>query len=192
MLECWRQIATERPSFSQLKAKFDAMLLSQENNPYIQFNINVAMPYYHVNPTAEGGACQEEGEGEGNEQTTVAQDQTTPPPLTLPSSDVPQEEDAGVKGSNTYVQTPRACDEHLTFDLRVAGSGGDMRHSKELAQIEESMEECTTESDLSTSEERGIVLLDTSTTESDLSTSEERGIVVLDTSTDGTETELIV
>ncbi|KAL5497189.1 hypothetical protein EMCRGX_G013614 [Ephydatia muelleri] len=181
MLECWRQSAAERPSFSQLKAKFDAMLLSQEDNPYIQFNINVAMPYYHTHPPAEGGVCQEEeeeGEEERSEQSPVAQDQTIPAPLTIPSNVVPPEEDTGVglKGSNAYVQTPKACDDHLTFDLRVAGSSEEvlhMRHSKELAQIEEeSIEECTTESDMSISEERGNV--------------------VLDTSTEGTETELIV
>ena len=61
----------------------------------------------------------------------------------------------GLKGSNAYVQTPKACDDHLTFDLRVAGSSVEvwhMRHSKELAQIEEeSMEECTTESGMSIS-----------------------------------------
>ena len=180
MLECWRQSITERPSFSQLKAKFDAMLLSQEDNPYIQFNINVAMPYYHAHPPAEGGACQEEEEREeeGNEQTTVAQDQTTPVPLTIPSNAVPQLEDVGVEQncSNAYVQTPRACDEHLTFDLRVVGCSGEVlhtRHSKELAQIEEEN-------------------VDEYTTESDMSISEERSNIVLDTSTEGTETELIM
>ena len=54
----------------------------------------------------------------------MAQGQTTPAPLTMPSNAVPPEEDTGVelKGSNVYVQTPKACDDYLTFDLRVAGS----------------------------------------------------------------------
>ena len=87
----------------------------------------------------------------------MAQNQTTLAPLTIPSNAVQQEKGTGVglKGSNAYVQTPKACHDHLTFDLRVAGSSEEvlhMRHSKELAQIEEeSMEECTTESGMSIS-----------------------------------------
>ncbi|KAL5497208.1 hypothetical protein EMCRGX_G013635 [Ephydatia muelleri] len=78
-----------------LKAKFDVILLSQEDNPYNQFNINVAMPYYHTHPPTEGGACQEEEEGEEerSEQSPVAQDQTIPAPLTIPSNAVPPEEE---------------------------------------------------------------------------------------------------
>ena len=89
------------------------------------------MPYYHTHPPAEGGTCQEEeeeGEEERSEQSPVAQDQTTPAPLTIPSNAVPPEEDTGVglKDSTVYVQTPKACDDHLTFDLRVAGSSGEV------------------------------------------------------------------
>lgn len=165
MLECWRGNAAERPSFSQLKAKFDAMLLSQEDNPYIQFNINMTMPYY--SPTSaplEGGACQEA-------TNTSAPDQTTTVPLSLPPSNLTQEEDSlGPEGSNAYVQTPRACDDPVTFDLRVA-STSELRSSKELALIEEeTSDECSTESDMSVSEDC---------------------VVVLDVSTEGTETDLV-
>ena len=47
--------------------------------------------------------------------------------ITIPSNAVPPEEGTGVglEGSNAYVQTPKACDDHLTFDLRVAGSNGE-------------------------------------------------------------------
>lgn len=45
MLECWRESPTERPTFTQLKAKFDTML--EEGNPYIHFDtINTQKPYY--------------------------------------------------------------------------------------------------------------------------------------------------
>ena len=99
----------------------------------------------------------------------MAQGQTTPAPLTIPSNVVPPEEDTGLglKGSNAYVQTPKAWDDHLTCDLRVAGSSGEvlhMHHSKELALIEEEiMKECTTKSGMSISEERGNFVLDTFT-----------------------------
>ena len=46
MQECWNDDSTDRPTFTQLKAKFDVMLA--EDNPYIQFdNINTHKPYYN-------------------------------------------------------------------------------------------------------------------------------------------------
>ena len=40
MLSCWHEEATKRLSFSELQAKFDNMLSTQGNNPYIDFSIN--------------------------------------------------------------------------------------------------------------------------------------------------------
>ena len=52
MLNCWREDPTERPSFTKLRATFDAMLA--EDNPYIQFdNINVHKPYYHQSNSSD-------------------------------------------------------------------------------------------------------------------------------------------
>ena len=46
MQECWNDDSADRPTFTQLKAKFDTMLA--EDNPYIQFdNINTHKPYYN-------------------------------------------------------------------------------------------------------------------------------------------------
>lgn len=36
MLKCWSERASERPTFAELKSKFDNLLL--QNNPYIQFS----------------------------------------------------------------------------------------------------------------------------------------------------------
>ena len=168
MLECWRGVPTERPSFAKLKAKCDAMLLSQEDNPYIQFNINATMPYYSAPTPAEGAACEQE-------TGTAAPDVPVAVPLSLPSSNMVREEEdqedgvegLGTNSSNTYVQTPRASDVLVTFDLRVTTSTGELSHqrfSKELAQIEEeTSEECLTQSDMSVSDDRGNIALDVST-----------------------------
>ena len=45
MLDCWKENPAERPTFTNLRSIFDAML--QQDNPYIQFdNINTHKPYY--------------------------------------------------------------------------------------------------------------------------------------------------
>ena len=48
MLSCWHEEATKRPSFSELQAKFDSMLSTQGNNPYIDFSINPEKLCYTV------------------------------------------------------------------------------------------------------------------------------------------------
>ena len=47
MMERWRMNAAERPSFSQLKAKFDAMLLSWT---VLAFSSYMTMPYSRPPP----------------------------------------------------------------------------------------------------------------------------------------------
>ena len=52
MLDCWLEDPTQRPTFTALRSKFDAMLA--EDNPYIQFdNINIHKPYYHRNTNSD-------------------------------------------------------------------------------------------------------------------------------------------
>lgn len=46
MQDCWQENPNDRPTFTDLRSQFDAMLT--KDNPYIQFeNINAHMPYYN-------------------------------------------------------------------------------------------------------------------------------------------------
>ena len=46
MQECWMENPNDRPTFTDLRSQFDALLT--KDNPYIQFeNINAHMPYYN-------------------------------------------------------------------------------------------------------------------------------------------------
>ena len=46
MQDCWLENPNDRPTFTDLRSQFDAMLT--KDNPYIQFeNINAHMPYYN-------------------------------------------------------------------------------------------------------------------------------------------------
>lgn len=112
MMEGWWENAAEGPSFSQLKAKFDVMLLTQLDIAYMcfQFNINMTMPHNRHPPCPcpdllEGGTCEEA-------VNTIAPDQTTTVPLFLPSCNLTQEEDSlGPDGSNNYImfRCPGLC-----------------------------------------------------------------------------------
>ena len=47
MLMCWNEQAQERPSFSDLRSKFEAMLLEDKNDEYIDFHrIDQSKLYY--------------------------------------------------------------------------------------------------------------------------------------------------
>lgn len=48
MLECWNEDPRKRPSFSQLRAKFDALLLNEGNDAYIVLQIDTEKPYYKM------------------------------------------------------------------------------------------------------------------------------------------------
>ena len=52
MLMCWVEDPWKRPTFSDLRAKFDAMLLAERNNEYIDLRINNDKPYYRLDTTA--------------------------------------------------------------------------------------------------------------------------------------------
>lgn len=51
MLECWNEEARKRPSFSELRAKFDALLLNEGNDAYIVLQIDTEKPYYKMEPS---------------------------------------------------------------------------------------------------------------------------------------------
>ena len=66
MLSCWREHPSSRPTFSELKAAFDAMLL--ENTEYIQFSSVLGQSGYdRLSPLLdEEEEKEEEGEEEGD------------------------------------------------------------------------------------------------------------------------------
>ena len=46
MLQCWNEEAKKRPTFTQLRAHFDAMLLDGRKDAYIDLQIDVEQPHY--------------------------------------------------------------------------------------------------------------------------------------------------
>ena len=48
MLECWEEDPTKRPTFSQLRARFDTMLLAEKKDTYIDLQIDASKPYYNA------------------------------------------------------------------------------------------------------------------------------------------------
>ena len=48
MLECWQDEPRKRPTFTQLRAKFDAMLLAERKDAYIDLQIDTNKPYYKM------------------------------------------------------------------------------------------------------------------------------------------------
>ena len=48
MLKCWQEDPSKRPTFSQLRAQFDSMLLEEKKETYIDLQIDASKPYYKV------------------------------------------------------------------------------------------------------------------------------------------------
>ena len=48
MLHCWQEEPEERPSFSNLRSKFSAMLQAGSANPYIDLQVDEKAAYYQV------------------------------------------------------------------------------------------------------------------------------------------------
>ena len=80
MQNCWEADYRNRPSFSELRATFDAMLSNAQNAAYIDLNVDEMLPYYSMNAVGEGedGEDTEEDlhhevvrdEGEGDQQSS--------------------------------------------------------------------------------------------------------------------------
>ena len=51
MLICWNEHPKERPTFKELRAKFDTMLLAEKNDTYIALCIDENKSYYQENQT---------------------------------------------------------------------------------------------------------------------------------------------
>ena len=138
MLDCWQENPASRPSFTQLKAMFDAMLL--ESKEYIQFdNIDTKQPYY-LKLNHEEGESGTTAETDDQASSSVAElDQNVPSgydhledgskipehPLPHPSS-----------MANPYVQTPTKLPYELKFDI-------DQARSRHLQQLQAAVEQAS-------------------------------------------------
>lgn len=52
MLNCWNEDPRKRPTFPELRTQFDAMLLAERNDEYIDLRINNDKPYYYMFDTS--------------------------------------------------------------------------------------------------------------------------------------------
>ena len=52
MLMCWNEEPQRRPKFTELRSKFDAMLLAENKDPYIDLRIDNEKPYYRLDTMA--------------------------------------------------------------------------------------------------------------------------------------------
>ena len=52
MLMCWNEQPQKRPKFTELRAKFDAMLLAERKDAYIDLRIDNDKPYYRLDTMA--------------------------------------------------------------------------------------------------------------------------------------------
>ena len=54
MQKCWEAYYRKRPSFSELRTTFDAMLSNAQNATYIDLNVDEMLPYYSMNAAEQG------------------------------------------------------------------------------------------------------------------------------------------
>ena len=50
MLECWHEEPSKRPSFAELRSRFDSMLMAEKTDTYIDLQIDASKPYYNPDP----------------------------------------------------------------------------------------------------------------------------------------------
>ena len=48
MLQCWQEDPANRPSFSELRSSFTAMLQADSADGYIDLQVNNEAPYYQI------------------------------------------------------------------------------------------------------------------------------------------------
>lgn len=48
MLECWNENPKERPTFTELRAKFDGLISVENEAPYIELSVDFRQPYYNI------------------------------------------------------------------------------------------------------------------------------------------------
>ena len=57
MLECWDKHPEKRPSFAQIRAKFDTMLVAGGRDTYIDLQFDSDKPYYKMDPETPSLIC---------------------------------------------------------------------------------------------------------------------------------------
>ena len=125
MLDCWNADPMERPTFTQLRAKFDAMLA--EDNPYIQFDtIDSHKPYYN-SPSPEdertiGISDIDEDISVNSEESSSTAQGASRSECEFPKPNIPQvhiDQTLGNPVPNPYVNTPTKLPCDPAFDLAM-------------------------------------------------------------------------
>ena len=126
MLDCWQENPASRPTFTQLKAKLDTMLL--ESKEYIQFdNIDTKQPYYlRLNhEEGESATTAEIDDQVPNTASTAELDQNVPSGYDH-LEDCPENLEHPLPRpfsmANPYVKTPTKQPYEHKFDVDQANS----------------------------------------------------------------------
>ena len=93
MLECWQEHPGDRPTFSQLRTKFSALLLANVDDPYMVLEVDDAKAYYNV--TEEESSEQRESVSSEDSDSSLKKKKKGPP-----------KKPVWAKPSNPYVDTP--------------------------------------------------------------------------------------
>ena len=93
MLECWNEDPHDRPNFSDLRAKFGALLLVGKEDQYIALEVDEMKPYYTVKEVEEDE--QRERSGSGSSEDSIKK-----------SKGEEGHKDVKPKPSNPYVDHP--------------------------------------------------------------------------------------
>ena len=113
MIMCWIEDPWKRPTFSDLRAKFDAMLLAERNNEYIDLRINNDKPYYRLDAaatlqaTAKSSVQQAPSKASVNRQGSFLLSQFAtkePSPKPLPTPELSPSRKSQTSGASESVQ----------------------------------------------------------------------------------------
>ena len=72
MLKCWDEQPHNRPTFKELRSKFDAMLLADKKDEYIDLRIDQTKSYYQNLPSSPPTANNAKGKGSSTSLNTHA------------------------------------------------------------------------------------------------------------------------